>query len=48
METAQAPGPALLRSVRTERESFFPSLSGPRVEIGGRAVGEDEPVFVIA
>ena len=48
METTQAHGPALFRSARAERESFFPSESGPRVEIAGRSVGEDQPVFVIA
>jgi N-acetylneuraminate synthase len=48
METLRAHGSVALRSVRTERDSFYPSLSGPIVEVGPRSVGEDQPVFVIA
>ncbi|HXK17404.1 MAG TPA: N-acetylneuraminate synthase family protein, partial [Polyangiaceae bacterium] len=47
METTQAHGQHF-RSLRAERDAFFPSFSGPVVEIAGRGVGEDEPVFVIA
>ena len=48
METTQAHGPHAFRSLRAERDAFFPSASGPVVEIAGRGVGEDQPVFVIA
>ncbi|HYP91082.1 MAG TPA: N-acetylneuraminate synthase family protein [Polyangiaceae bacterium] len=48
METTPAHGQHALRSLRVESEGFFPSASGPRVKIGGREVGEDQPVFVIA
>lgn len=47
METTQAHGQHF-RSLRAERDAFYPSLSGPSVEIAGRGVGEDQPVFVIA
>jgi N-acetylneuraminate synthase len=47
METTQA-REQQLRSLRAERDVFAPSLSGPVVAIGGRVVGEDQPVFVIA
>lgn len=48
METIQAHGQHALRSLRADREGFFPSASGPIVPIGEREVGEDRPVFVIA
>lgn len=48
METTQAHEAALLRSARAERDPFLPSQSGPVVKIGARAVGEEQPVFVIA
>jgi N-acetylneuraminate synthase len=47
METTQAHGQHF-RSLRAERDSFLPSATGPVVNIGGRGVGEDQPVFVIA
>jgi N-acetylneuraminate synthase len=48
METTQADGQPAFRTLREGREAFFPSASGPRVTIGGREVGEERPVFVIA
>ena len=48
METTRAHGQQVLRAIRPEREAFFPSLSGPVVNIAGRGVGEEQPVFVIA
>jgi N-acetylneuraminate synthase len=48
MDTTQAHGQQAFRSLRAERDSFSPSASGPVVAIGGRGVGEDQPVFVIA
>ncbi len=48
MEITPAHEQNAFRSLRAERDSFFPSSSGPVVEIAGRGVGEDRPVFVIA
>jgi N-acetylneuraminate synthase len=48
METTRAHEQHALRSLGPERDAFLPSASGPVVEIAGRGVGEDQPVFVIA
>jgi N-acetylneuraminate synthase len=48
METTQTHALHVLRSLRTEREASFPSLTGPSVRIADRQVGEDQPVFIIA
>jgi N-acetylneuraminate synthase len=48
METTQAHGQPAFRSLRAESDAFVPSVSGPRVRIGERDVGEEQPVFVVA
>ena len=48
MESTRAQAQHALRSARVESESAALSWSGPRVRIGGREVGEEQPVFVVA